>query len=352
MKRITIAASRTYDVLIGAGLLQEAGKWIAELPGVQSVMLVSDDNVFPLYGEALCRVLTARGFRVCRFVFPHGERNKNLRTYGQLLEELAAARFSRSDLIVTLGGGVVGDLAGFAAATYQRGIRFMQIPTTLLAAVDASVGGKTAVDLENGKNQAGCFHQPSLVLCDPDVFATLPEEEYRCGCAEVIKYAMIGNETFFHELMEKPVSEQTEHVISTCVQMKRDFVLEDEYDTGSRMKLNFGHTIGHAVEACSDFSVLHGQAVAMGMAAITKSACHYGICSERTLQALQDILQKYGLLAEIRFPLAEMERAALLDKKIAGGQVRLVLPEGIGKCRIETIGKEDLREWLIHGGVQ
>lgn len=158
--------------------------------------------------------------------------------------------------------GVVGDLAGFAAATYQRGMGFAQIPTTLLAAVDSSVGGKTAVDLPTGKNQAGSFYQPCIVICDPNTLETLPEEQYRCGCAEIIKYSMLGNAAFFEELYKTPVREQYEHVIEVCVQMKRDIVGADEYDLGRRRTLNLGHTFGHAVEQCSDFSLLHGEAVA------------------------------------------------------------------------------------------
>ena len=182
------------------------------------------------------------------FPYPGGEHCKTLATYAALLDFLAAHRLSRSDLIVALGGGVTGDLAGFAAATYQRGIPFVQVPTTLLAAVDSSVGGKTAVNLASGKNQVGCFYQPSLVLCDPDTLRTLPPEEYRNGCAEVIKYAVLRSEPFFSELRTAPVSAQVEHVIATCVSMKRDLVAADEFDRGSRQLLNLGHSFGHAVE--------------------------------------------------------------------------------------------------------
>ena len=195
--------------------------------------------------------------------------------------------------IVALGGGVTGDLAGFAAATYQRGMGFAQIPTTLLAAVDSSVGGKTAVDLPTGKNQAGSFYQPCIVLCDPDTLETLPEEQYRCGCAEIIKYSMLGNAAFFEELYKTPVREQYEHVIEVCVQMKRDIVGADEYDLGRRRTLNLGHTFGHAVEQCSEFSLLHGEAVAIGMATVTRAAVKRGICGEETLARLLDILKNF-----------------------------------------------------------
>lgn len=219
-----------------------------------------------LYAARLEASLTRAGFRVVTFTYPGGEHCKTLATYTALLDFLAAHRLSRSDLIVALGGGVTGDLAGFAAATYQRGIPFVQVPTTLLAAVDSSVGGKTAVNLDSGKNQVGCFYQPSLVLCDPDTLRTLPPEEYRNGCAEVIKYAVLRSAPFFDELRAQPVSAQVGHVIATCVGMKRDLVVADEFDRGSRQLLNLGHTFGHAVEACSGYTVPHGCGVAIGMA--------------------------------------------------------------------------------------
>lgn len=206
-----------------------------------------------------------------RFVFPHGEQHKNLNTYGQALNFLCDRRFTRSDLIIALGGGVVGDLAGFTAATYQRGIAYIQVPTTLLSMVDSSVGGKTAVDLDSGKNQAGCFYQPALVLCDPALLETLPDAEYRAGCAEIIKTAVLFSPELFQQLKTTPIREQFEPVIAACVGMKRNVVQNDEFDRGQRALLNLGHTIGHAVEACSNFTILHGEGVAIGLAAITRA---------------------------------------------------------------------------------
>ena len=204
MTTIHIAASREYDVVIEPGLLTRLGTMAAELGLGRRAAVISDDAVFALYGAAAEKALTDAGFQVDHFLFPHGEQQKNLSTYGQVLNFLCDRRFTRSDFLVALGGGVVGDLAGFAAATYQRGIPYIQVPTTLLSMVDSSVGGKTAVDLEHGKNQAGCFYQPSLVLCDPSLLNTLPEREYRAGCAEIIKYAMLYSEDFLRELEETP----------------------------------------------------------------------------------------------------------------------------------------------------
>ena len=231
MTSIHVTASREYDVLVQPGLLDDAGAQIARTLGVgRTAAVVAGETVAGLYAARLEASLTRAGFRVVTFTYPGGEHCKTLATYAALLDFLAAHRLSRSDLIVALGGGVTGDLAGFAAATYQRGIPFVQVPTTLLAAVDSSVGGKTAVNLPSGKNQVGCFYQPSLVLCDPDTLQTLPPEEYRNGCAEVIKYAVLRSAPFFDELRAQPVSAQVGHVIATCVGMKRDLVAADEFD--------------------------------------------------------------------------------------------------------------------------
>ena len=246
---------------------------------------------------------------------------------------------------------MTGDLAGFAAATYQRGIPFVQVPTTLLAAVDSSVGGKTAVNLTSGKNQVGCFYQPSLVLCDPDTLRTLPPEEYRNGCAEVIKYAVLRSEPFFSELRAVPVSAQVEHVIATCVGMKRDLVAADEFDRGSRQLLNLGHSFGHAVEKCSDYAVPHGCGVAIGMAIIARAAAKRGICTEDTCAQILALLRQYGLPTETDFTCDALTDAARSDKKIADGKLHLIVPERIGHCRIETIPAADIRAWLADGGV-
>lgn len=352
MNTIHIAASREYDVLIGHGLLDELGTLVAGAVDAKTAAIVSDDSVFALYGKRAAAALERAGLRVISFVFPHGESSKNLTVYGQVLNFLCENRISRTDVVVALGGGVVGDLAGFAAATYLRGIRFIQVPTTLLAMVDSSVGGKTAVDLPTGKNQAGSFYQPCIVICDPNTLETLPEEQYRCGCAEIIKYSMLGNAAFFEELYKTPVREQYEHVIEVCVQMKRDIVGADEYDLGRRRTLNLGHTFGHAVEQCSDFSLLHGEAVAIGMATVTRAAVKRGICGEETLARLLDILHRYGLPTETGYELDKLYEAELVDKKISGGKMHLIVPEKIGQVRMETIPVEALRDWMQDGGIR
>lgn len=347
MISIDIKNSGSYTVKIGNGLLDTAGDEVKKLGKTRKVCIVTDTHVSALYGQRVRESLESAGFDVFSFIFPFGEQSKNLSVYGRLVEDLCNNRFTRSDLIVALGGGVVGDLAGFAAATFQRGIRYIQVPTTLLAAVDSSVGGKTAVDLTGGKNQVGCFYQPSLVLCDPDTLKTLPDEEYRCGCAEVIKYAILKSRSFYNELMDLPASEQFEHVIATCVEMKRDFVQEDEFDKGVRMFLNLGHSIGHAVEALSGFTTLHGQAVAIGTAAVARAAEKNGFCSTDTLGDILTILEKYGLPTENPYSAKDIIDLMLSDKKLIDGKLSLIVPEEIGKCRIVPVDAGDLGKWVL-----
>lgn len=352
MTTIHIAASREYDVVIEPGLLTRLGTMAAELGLGRRAAVISDDAVFALYGAAAEKALTDAGFQVDHFLFPHGEQQKNLSTYGQVLNFLCDRRFTRSDFLVALGGGVVGDLAGFAAATYQRGIPYIQVPTTLLSMVDSSVGGKTAVDLDHGKNQAGCFYQPSLVLCDPSLLNTLPEREYRAGCAEIIKYAMLYSEDFLRELEETPVREQFERVISVCVGMKRDVVRGDEFDRGQRALLNLGHTVGHAVEACSGFTLLHGEGVAIGMAIITRAAVEKGLCTPETLPRLLAVLERYGLPTETDYPLTDILAAAEADKKRTDDVTKFIVPERVGHCCVEPVPADEVAGWLKAGGLR
>ncbi|MBR1456752.1 MAG: 3-dehydroquinate synthase [Oscillospiraceae bacterium] len=352
MTVVPVRASRSYEVLIGEGLLDELGTRVRAVSRARTAVVIAGENVFPLYGERAEASLEAAGFRVLHHVVPTGEQAKSLAVYGELLHDLSENRLTRSDVLIALGGGVTGDLTGFAAATYQRGIGFVQVPTTLLAAVDSSVGGKTAVNLDTGKNQVGCFYQPLLVLCDPETLKTLPEEEYRCGSAEVIKYGVLGNAAFFEQLRQKPISEQVEQVIRTCVEMKRDVVAEDEFDRGRRQLLNLGHSFGHAVEACSGFTVLHGQAVAIGMAMITRAAAAKGICSAETCDALLDILRAYGLPTQTDYPLEALLRAVYTDKKLDGETMHLIVPEAIGRCRIMPVPIGEIGEWMKLGGAR
>ena len=350
MRTIKIRAGKGYEVQIGAGLLAQAGEKSLAVSKAKKVLLVSDDIVYPLYGEKVVKSFTDAGAEVIPFVFPHGEASKNLETYGQILEAACEARLTRSDMIAALGGGVAGDMAGFAAATYQRGTGFAQIPTTLLACIDSSVGGKTAIDLKNGKNQAGAFYQPQIVIIDPEVLETLPEIEYRNGCAEIIKTAVLDGEELFEKIRKTPVREQYEDIIAYCVDFKRKYVEEDEFDLGLRMKLNLGHTIGHAIEACSDYTVPHGQAVAAGLAAISRAAAELGYLAPADSQRILDLIEAYGLPMTLDDAEEDLFRAASADKKNSGDTMRIIVPRAIGDCVIETIPREQFHRWLSAGG--
>ena len=349
MKTITVSASRTYDIRIGHGLLTTLGEAVRGLGKVEKVFLVSDTQVYPLYGGAAEASLKAAGYAVSSFVFPAGEESKNGETFLKLLNALAQAGLSRSDLLIALGGGVVGDLAGFSAACYLRGIRFVQIPTTLLAAVDSSVGGKTAIDLPAGKNLAGAFYQPSLVLCDLDALDTLPEDIFRDGCAEVIKYGVLYDPELFSQLEASGLDFDREAVIARCVALKRDVVMEDEKDTGSRMKLNLGHTFGHAVEAHSRFTLSHGKSVAIGLAIIARASASMGICSEADAARIVSVLKAFGLPVQAQYTAEALLPYLLSDKKRSGGTVNLILPEAIGRCIVSPTPVSQLQSILQAG---
>ena len=349
MRTVHVSASRSYDVLIGSGLLQNIGDRVATIRKACSICIVSDSNVWPLYGETVETSLKSAGFSPVSFVFPAGEASKSADVYLQLLNYLAENHITRTDLIVALGGGVVGDLSGFAAATYLRGIPFVQVPTTLLAAVDSSVGGKTAIDLPAGKNLVGAFYQPSLVLCDTDCLNTLSPEIFRDGCAEVIKYGVLYDPALFAHLAQHGLSFHREEVITRCVELKRDVVAEDEFDTGARMKLNLGHTIGHAIESRSNFTISHGQAVAMGMAIVSRAGAELGICDAEVREEIENILARFGLPTSCMDTADELTDTALSDKKRAGGTIRLIVPETIGNCVIRPTPVEELRSFIQAG---
>ena len=349
MKEIQVHASRSYNVLIGSNLLPSLGTEVKKVCTATKAAIVSDSNVFPLYGSVAVKSLEQAGLRVIHFVIPAGEESKCGAVYLELLNFLAENHITRSDCLIALGGGVVGDLTGFAAATYLRGIPYIQVPTTLLAAVDSSVGGKTAIDLPAGKNLCGAFCQPRLVLCDTDTLKTLPEEIFRDGCAEVIKYGILYSPSLFSCLNEYGLSFPREDVIAQCVALKRDVVMEDEFDTGARMKLNLGHTIGHGVEAQSGFSISHGKAVAIGMAIIARAAQRNGICSAETRNQIIGLLQQFHLPITTHYDADSLHRSALSDKKRSGGTVDLIVPTAIGNCEIMPMPVDKLKSFIKEG---
>lgn len=348
MIRIPVKTEKPYEVLVAEGLLQEAAARIAALPQkTGKVFLVSDQQVYSLYGPRLEEGLQAAGFelRFCRFVPPAGEASKSLGVYQQLLEAMVQAQFSRGDLVIALGGGVTGDLAGFAAATYLRGLPWVQIPTTLLAMIDASVGGKTALNLPQGKNLLGAFHQPSLVLCDPALLATLPAEEIKNGMGELIKTAFL-DEALWERLEAWEGALPDAALIARAIQVKAALVAQDEADRGPRRLLNLGHSIGHAIEAASGFHIPHGQAVAMGLGSITRAAVRQGLCESSALARLEAMLARHQLNPDKPFGADILLPYMKRDKKAGSGRLTLVVPRRIGGCELREVSWAELPDWI------
>ena len=344
MKTIHITASKSYDVHIGEGLLNRLSEYLLSvLKKTCKIAIISDTNVFPIYGKQVKTGLEKAGFEVVHYVFPAGEASKTAATYLEILNFFAENHLTRSDAVLALGGGVTGDMTGFAAATYLRGIAYIQVPTTLLAMVDSSVGGKTAIDLPAGKNLVGAFYQPRLVLCDLDTLTTLPESVFRDGCAEIIKYGVLYDAALFSHLEANGLLFDRETVISRCVELKRDVVAQDEFDNGARQKLNLGHTIGHGIEAQSNFAITHGQAVAIGMAIVARAGC------KAIYDRLTAVLAKFRLPTTTKFTAHQLFTSALSDKKRAGGSVNLIVPKAIGDCAIVPTPIDRLESFIEEG---
>ncbi len=349
MKTIQVQASRSYQVHIGKGLLSRLGESAARLLKGRTAAIVSDNNVWAHYGSAVQRSLEKAGFQVYSFVFPAGENNKNTDTFLEILNFLAENKLHRDDCVIALGGGVVGDVAGFAAACYLRGIPCIQVPTSLLAMVDASVGGKTAIDLPAGKNLCGAFCQPALVLCDIDTLSTLPMEIFREGCAEIIKYGVLFDPQLFAHLEDAGLSFRREEVIARCVELKAQVVAEDEFDIGRRQLLNFGHSYGHAIEAESKYGISHGNAVAIGMAMAARAGLRMGYCEEMSCHALLNVLEKFGLPFSTDHSAEALFNHMLLDKKASGRGLSLIIPDAIGSCRRVEVEASALPAWIKAG---
>lgn len=337
MYTVHLETSTPYDILIASGLISEAGTLIGNVYSPCKAVVITDSNVHPLYADTVIKSLSKAGFLPVEYVFPAGEQSKTLATLSDILEFMADNQLTRSDIVVALGGGVTGDMAGFASAVYARGISFVQIPTTLLAAVDSSVGGKTAVDLKAGKNLAGAFHQPGLVLTDTDVIRGLSDQLLSEGAGEVIKYGVLQDPELFSWMCEDSWKDRLPEIILRCVEIKKDVVSRDECDNGDRKFLNLGHTFGHAIEKCSDFSIPHGFGVAIGMAIAAGAAGKKDVCSQ-IIRANTNC----GLPSFYEGDPATLAAAALTDKKRSGTAIDLILPEAIGKCRMEKTPIEAL----------
>ncbi len=343
MKTITVNASKTYDVVIGSGLISSLPTLLKNAKIDGKLAIVTDKTVHSLYGDKL--ILALSGYDYSLYVSEGGEECKSGAEFLNILEFLAENEFTRSDVVVAFGGGIIGDLAGFVASCYLRGVRFVQIPTTLLAMVDSSVGGKTAVNLKAGKNLAGAFCQPDLVVADTDVLSTLSTDDFKCGMGEIIKYGMIFDENLL-DLIAKGMNDNSEEIIARCVDLKRIVVEKDEKDHGDRQLLNFGHTLAHAIEKQTNFAIPHGQAVAIGMRIITDVAVKKGICKAEVLTVLDNLLEKYGLPKSIDIDNATLYKTTTVDKKRKGNSITVVLPEQRGKAVLKKMKIDEWKEFI------
>lgn len=350
MKKLTVSTGRPYAIYIERGILKDAGRYIRTISQAQRAAIITDSNVSPLYTNCILNSLKNAGFDTSEFVFPAGETSKRLSTIEQIYTHLITHSFTRSDVVVALGGGVTGDMAGFAAATYQRGIDFVQLPTTLLAQIDSSVGGKTGVDLPQGKNLVGAFWQPRLVLIDPDTLSTLPPRYFSDGMAEAIKYGCIKSRSLFTRICTQNAVDFMEDLIYECVDIKRIVVEHDEKEKGERMLLNFGHTLGHALEKLYQYGTLsHGEAVGIGMVLLTQASEKAGLTVPGTTQQITRALQKYNLPYSDSTSLEEIAHAALTDKKSAGSSISLILLKDIGSSFIYPVAHSDLYRFIAGG---
>lgn len=344
MSVVKVTTPDKYDIVIERGILKNCGEYVKGVTKAKKALVITDSNVMELYLDTVLGSLKESGFETYSFIFTAGEENKNFSTIEAMLDTMCEFSLTRSDIVVSLGGGVCSDLSGFAAAIYLRGIDFVNIPTSLLSMVDASVGGKTGCDLKFGKNLAGAFHNPKAVLIDPDVLSTLPQRYYFDGMAEAIKTGVIKSEALFCAILNNT---DIASIIEQCVSIKRDVVENDFKESGERMLLNFGHTLGHAIELYYNFSKLtHGEAVAIGMVLITKAAAKNGICDNAVLEELRQILKANNLPTETDIDIDTLLELSLRDKKARGNTLNVVVPTKIGNACVQNIEFSKLGEFF------
>ena len=343
MKKLTVNVNDKYDILIEKGLLSQCGSLVSDVFGGKKIVLISDTNVFPLYGEGVKSSLQAQGYTVYDFIFASGEASKKPSTVIEMVEFMAEQGLTRNDGVVALGGGVCGDMAGFAAAIYLRGIKFVQIPTSLLSQVDSSVGGKTGVDLPQGKNLCGAFHQPSLVIIDPDVLETLSPHYFSDGMGEVIKAGCIKSANLFERLENENPKDFIEDLIYECLDIKRKVVENDEKEQGERALLNFGHTCGHAIEKLWSFeTVSHGEAVGIGMVMASRAGESIGITQPGTADRIERVLIKNNMKTSDTHTTSQIVEAMNADKKRTGSGIKFAMLKCIGESFIYPVKNEDI----------
>lgn len=346
MKDIRINTGKEYSVIIGKGLLSTVGQELIKLGVSKKVCIITDKNVQKLYLSTVQDNLTQSGFEVYSQVITGGENSKSGENFLAICNFLAQNSFTRTDTVLALGGGIVGDLAGFVASAFARGINLVQMPTTLLSFVDSSVGGKTAINLASGKNLVGAFYHPNLVLGDLNTLENLPEREFACGMAEVIKYATVFDSQLF-ETLEKNDKNDLEEIIYKCITYKKLVVQADEFDNGQRQLLNFGHTLGHAIEKASDFTLSHGQAVCLGMKEIVKASVRVGLCDKNVYSRLENLLNIYGLIGENPYSLTDLMQTTMVDKKRKGEYISPVVCYSIGDCKISKMSLTEWKEFVL-----
>lgn len=344
--------SKNYNIYIEKNIMNSAGKYIKDIYKGKKIAVVTDSNVDKLYSNILLNSLSKEGFTVNKVVIEPGEKSKNMNTLVDIYKNFCSFKIRRSDLIIALGGGVVGDITGFASSTYLRGVKYIQIPTTLLAQIDSSVGGKVAVDLPWGKNLIGNFYHPEAVFIDPNVLTSLSDKFFNDGMGEVIKYGFIKSSEFIDELIKyrdkNELLENIEKIIYKCCNIKKDLVQKDEFDTGDRMLLNFGHTIGHAIEKVFNYNkYTHGECVAFGMAYITRKSEEFGYTSKGTYKVMKEILNKYNLSYDVpKLDKNVLLDAVALDKKTAFDDINVILLKKIGEAHIVKLKLEEFKKYL------
>lgn len=343
MKKLTVNVNDKYDILIEKGLLSKSGELVKTVLNCKKLALISDTNVYPIYGDIVKSQLETEGYEVFTFVFKAGEASKKTSTVVEMVEFMAENQLTRGDGVVALGGGVCGDMAGFAAAIYLRGIKFVQIPTTLLSQVDSSVGGKTAVDLPQGKNLCGAFHQPSLVIIDPNVLDTLTDHFFADGMGEVIKAGCIKSAHLFERLENENPKDFIEDMVFECLDIKRQVVENDEKEHGERALLNFGHTCGHAIEKLWNFETIsHGEAVGIGMVMITQVSEKLGITEKGTTDRIINVLTKNNMKIKDTHTTAQIVAAMSADKKRTADGIKFAVLRSIGDSFIYPVKNEDI----------
>ncbi len=343
MRKLTVNAGKGYDILIEKGILSSCGEYIKSVSRANKVVIISDSNVAPLYLDTVKNSITSAGYEVYDYIFPAGEASKTTATVIGMVEFMAQNELTRGDLVVALGGGVTGDMAGFAAAIYLRGIDFVQIPTSLLAQVDSSVGGKTAVDLPQGKNLCGAFHQPILVLVDTNTLDTLSPHFFSDGLSEAIKMGCIKSTSLFEKIENNDAHDIIDEIVYECDMLKAGVVERDEKEHGERAQLNFGHTVGHAIEKLHNFTTIsHGEAVGIGMVMITKAEEQNGMLELGTSDRIANVLKKYDLMTEDSNSLGDIISAMNADKKRTGTGINFTFIHSIGEGYNEKINYGDI----------